>query len=613
MKRLPALLLAILLLTGCAASGMDPATEPTQPEKVIKELYHPGSELETQSGGAVRIYGLEERKAVGMKRIPGGVAVLWNDNGMGVTLMQGETGAIAAETMLGCTLESAKELVPGNPGMGFFHEEEGCVVLLNGELEENGRFYLPEERVGKAILTADWSRVYYCRPEGIFVLDLQSGISRLLREQDGQSQELLEMIYDGRILLCSMTGADGRVEYRFISAESGETLALESGRPAVSTLGDGCFLDRWDGTTRELLFSPDGSETKELYPLEPYGEVSELLEGCGIIAQSVEEDGVTLNYYDLRSGLRRAEVRLGEVTRAWGFVGDPDSDAVWFFADGRNGTVLCRWNLKDCLTGDRSSYWGIEYTAQAPDLEGIELCKQTARELGERFGVEILLWDDAVIAPEYYHIEGEYQIPAIQMGLEKLEKAMLSFPEGFFTAAAQGTASGTIRIELVRGLTAEPGYGSVEAASGLQFWQDGDAYIVVTVRESMEQSVYHEMSHVIDNRVIGVTKAYDDWEQWNPWDFEYDYSYQTNQTRQGAEYLMDSDRAFIDTFSMSFPAEDRARILEYAMLPGAEGYFQTQTMQNKLHQICTGIRRAFDLREYPEMLLWEQYLWEPIV
>ena len=58
---------------------------------------------------------------------------------------------------------------------------------------------------------------------------------------------------------------------------------------------------------------------------------------------------------------------------------------------------------------------------------------------------------------------------------------------------------------------------------------------------------------------------------------------------------------------MSFAKEDRARILEYAVLPDCGHYFRTETMQNKLRLICDGIRQAFGLED-AQTLIWEQYL-----
>ena len=61
-------------------------------------------------------------------------------------------------------------------------------------------------------------------------------------------------------------------------------------------------------------------------------------------------------------------------------------------------------------------------------------------------------------------------------------------------------------------------------------------------------------------------------------------------------------------YSMSFPGEDRARVMEYAMMSGNDAFFESDTMQAKLQMICKGIRAAFGLKKYTEPLLWEQYL-----
>ena len=63
---------------------------------------------------------------------------------------------------------------------------------------------------------------------------------------------------------------------------------------------------------------------------------------------------------------------------------------------------------------------------------------------------------------------------------------------------------------------------------------------------------------------------------------------------------------------MSYAREDRARIMEYAMLPGQAHLFQTEAMQAKLRCLSLGLRETFDLELYPEALPWEQYLSEPL-
>ena len=63
---------------------------------------------------------------------------------------------------------------------------------------------------------------------------------------------------------------------------------------------------------------------------------------------------------------------------------------------------------------------------------------------------------------------------------------------------------------------------------------------------------------------------------------------------------------------MTYPKEDRARLMEYAMMPENESYFITDTMQAKLRTLCLAIREAYDLETATESFLWEQYLAEPI-
>ena len=63
---------------------------------------------------------------------------------------------------------------------------------------------------------------------------------------------------------------------------------------------------------------------------------------------------------------------------------------------------------------------------------------------------------------------------------------------------------------------------------------------------------------------------------------------------------------------MSFPKEDRARIMEYAMLSGNQELFRGQIMQEKLKTLCQGIREAYGLKKSSETFLWEQYLRKPL-
>ena len=112
----------------------------------------------------------------------------------------------------------------------------------------------------------------------------------------------------------------------------------------------------------------------------------------------------------------------------------------------------------------------------------------------------------------------------------------------------------------------------------------------------------------METHILNESIAFDQWNALNPSGFEYDYDYQANAQRDAGVYLRGENKAFIDTYSMSFPKEDRARIMEYAMLPGNQELFRSEILQKKLLTLCQGIREAYGLKKSEEVFVWEQYL-----
>ena len=201
----------------------------------------------------------------------------------------------------------------------------------------------------------------------------------------------------------------------------------------------------------------------------------------------------------------------------------------------------------------------------------------------------------------------EYQVPVIRKELAVLEEILYLYPENFLKKAAASTTSGYIQIRLVRQIL-EDSTGA--ELPGLQYWDDNaNAYLCLAVQESGSAPVIlRELFHVIDSRVMTLCKAYDDWVQLNPKDFRYS----PEPALHDARWLADAERAFVDTASMYAPREDRARLMACAMMDGNAHIFESETMQKKLRQLCLGIRTAFELKNAPQPLLWEQYLKTPL-
>ena len=248
------------------------------------------------------------------------------------------------------------------------------------------------------------------------------------------------------------------------------------------------------------------------------------------------------------------------------------------------------------------------YTRDFPDVQGQASCETLARELGEQYGITVLLFEKAAAcAPWDYAFTAEYRVDKTNWALEDLKATLEAFPEGFLAKLRQDWEDLTVCIvDTIQG-TAESG--SLDSAEGLQFQNGSHFYIALAPKEedSLKHTLFHEFSHLIDNRVLTKTGAYDNWNDLNPQDFAYSLDLNADMTPYKA-LLTGPDRVFIDNYAMTFPAEDRARIFECACTSGNEEDFVSPILQAKLQRICTGIRQAFDLEDAPERFLWEQYL-----
>jgi hypothetical protein len=247
-------------------------------------------------------------------------------------------------------------------------------------------------------------------------------------------------------------------------------------------------------------------------------------------------------------------------------------------------------------------------TREQPDEAALSQCLDYATQLSQQFGIEILVFKDAAaIQPQGYKLNYEHLAPVLMWELQKLAVNLRHYPSGFLQTLTQRFEG--LSICILRQIS--PVSGESEDI-GITFWDGHHPYIALAAGTDTEQALYHELCHLIDTIVLNESSAYDTWNQLNPTGFEYDYDYRTNQSRNSTAYLLDTARYFVDMYSMSFPKEDRARIMEYAMTPGNAALFQTDTMQAKLSTLCIGIRKAFHLTKSPETFLWEQYLHSPL-
>lgn len=616
MVRILALLLAVLMLAGCGRQETSPSeteattpsiseTQPTEEDISDFPMYEPRSTVEKLTDGAVKRYPLSQTAVYSLIPMGEGMLLLSGEEETTLTYISQQEEAVSCR--LDCFLVPDDATMQITDSQIGYYDGKGNIVMLNRALEEIRRVKLPEEMYGLPVLSPDLKYVYYFDTERLWCLEPETGITRFLKECRFSHQETVGIHFDGTVLECNII--DDTVEQcLYVATATGETLYVDTVIPSLYTSGEQ-YLAQWQsGVVEQLIFGKRGEKRSCLHPLASTF-VTPVPALSGLITGSCDSTGSILDYYDLETGTRSGSVRLSMIGSPWSIRADA-SGTVWFLAeDFQDGKLsMYSWNPDMSETTDSHVYSEAYYTALEPDTEGLAACKTAAKKLGESYGLSIRVWEDATQAmPDDYTFVEEYLVGSYTHYLEELEAVLARYPKGFFTTLGESSDNGVLTISLVREIHGSNELGSLDQADGIHFWLNGSSYVTLAMGDYFEQTLYHEVFHAVDSYILTEYLAFDNWEFLNPDGFAYDQSYITNQYREDTQYLEGENRAFIDLYSMSFAKEDRARIMEYAMLPDKEEYFASDTMQKKLRTICDGMRQAFSL-ELAENLPWEQYL-----
>lgn len=281
---------------------------------------------------------------------------------------------------------------------------------------------------------------------------------------------------------------------------------------------------------------------------------------------------------------------------------------------------------------DQLYFWDITKNASGNDLtlfsyyEGKNLngtvLEQTyydrANALSETYGVTIKIAD--LCATDYIDKIAEpiYDTEKIQIGLDTIEKAFSSYPEGFFRQLYYGNFR-TIEINLM-GSISNTEY--VDGYYPTAFVQHEAGVITMVLNidtdaSVLEQNFYHESSHIID-KVLEHDALYrdsslyseDTWTSLNPESFislnpengGYFFSYEI----MPMDYYQEAFTPyFVSDYAKTFPTEDRATIFETAMMGNSQIFTVNDPLRAKLSYYSNCIRDYFDTDGWPEYTAWE--------
>ena len=589
MKRLLIILLAALLLVGCGKKPPEPvATEPTEP--VDMGLYVPGSSAEQATAGAVRMYKLPEDTYYNLTGIGSNVLAMGQK---GLTMLSGQY----AETVTNLEIAdlSAASIVDTHAtGMAYYLPSNRHIYVLNPQLQVVSQVLLPEEALENPVISIAKYEVYYSTGAEIRALNLNTGISRLLRQQTVANLSLVGAYFDGEVLLCRINEDNRPIQLAYVSTQTGQILNGGQGITNLQTNGALYFADWQDGTLHQSVYGVRGADAKRFTAALPEGEVrgrTVLLAMHGVVHYAETEGGLALAYYNLNSGKCTAQVTIPDIKTPAKI--HSDGTHVWLLETGAE-PALYRWDISKSPSADEAVYTEVLYTAQNPDSQGIAQCRSLADDYQKKYGVKIQLWQDAVAHADGHTLVAEHKPQVIEKMLKDAESVLTQFPDKFLLKTVE---KGWLQIALVQSIDGDKDW--------VQFWEEGDCWILISAKADTAKALIQGISYGIDSHVIGNSRKYDTWEQLNPRLFAYSY---TEKPGDWSKYLDTATRAFADEIAMTYPHEDRCRIFYNAMLPDNGEMFTSTIMQEKLLRVCTGIREAYNLEKKTDTYPWEQYL-----
>lgn len=567
MRRLIALILTVLLLCGCAASPI-PGGEKTG---LWGDLWH----LPIESAEDLSLTQLCDA---------GDALLLCGRSGSGLTLLRisQEDLTTAASATLDAGPRAYVQVL--DDCISVADPESGTVTLLTPSLEPLTvlELYCPADAW---FLSPDAGTLYAVSGNALLSRPLATGelqtfpdrrrYSLLASTQprtilDGLRLSLMYMTPDRAILACAGAGSDLVTRWYALDLRTGivgeledsEKLAMGKG---LLPLADGNWLDR---DARDLTL---------------YGSNGSFLARCSLPDSDNGYCGRDLIYSAQRQG--------------WFFIDYPDGSGTLMFWDpveGGKGT--------DVDLAPESVPEGSVLPRELYDR---------AAELSARFSVDIRIADRCIRDYDSFNSSVLTDPEVIAAALDELEAALALYPENFFAQIGFADVE-IIRIEIAADLRSKSDPNDSAGTSGFAQQRDGYYLLVLNGQRIRRAVIFHELSHVIDKRLDWDAKLRDDalyseegWMALQPEGFEYAGSHQNVPDSVKAYY---DSGYFVRDYSCVSASEDRAMLMEKAMLGETAVFEENPYLLPKLEYYSACIRDSFDTALWPEMLPWEQML-----
>ena len=611
MKKLViALMAAALLMTGCNGQTEIPETtlppaETTMPTEPVPSCYVENSPMERGTGGAVRQYQLDSR-VTGLGML--GKDLLVCTGNRTLMLLDSETLDPIRVRELDHDVDwDSASLVFGENGLAFYDAGCGMYVTLDNNLITASTYVFGDDAVTQSVISGDFTRIYYAAENGIRVIQLADGTSRLLREEHNRILSVGRTLFNDGTLYYTRQNEDGDVETCFVDAENGSLFQTADFQGQVLSWDRNyvgrMVLDHAMGQTTWLISGDLQGNLKRLDPECTWEDALLLSNGWAVLQQS-SRVGLSLWCYDMADGTLVSQITMPE-QYALMVRGAAVGERIWL-CDETGERFYC-WDTAVSGGGNDESAFADYASMESPDEQGLAQCGQLAQSMGERYGVKITVREENNRTPGVdYSTYPDYRSDMYTLALRELERVMKDLPDDFLKKVGRLTDAGRLEIRLVDDYDPDrkqtPATGSIDVA-------DGSSAVCVSICGNIREIFFHELFHMMELQFMNNGDGFKDWDQVNPKNFNYANSYTDYYEGRldKSSYLSQGSSFFADAYGLVSAREDRAQVFLYACLDGESGRFASPGMQAKLTMVCEVIRENLNLST-EETPIWEQYL-----
>lgn len=613
-KKLLGFICLIVLLSGChnepaqVVQTTPPETETeTQPTVSNLPLLEQGMILE-ESGNLRYIPNeeLEQMTAPALHLLGNGLLLSeQGENTLALKHISLEDGRLLTKASVAAGPDT--KLYIGNGEIGLCDRESGRITVLDEDFQIQRTYTIPLEG-DEWYLNSELGLLYvFYSDQGLLVRDLDSGEEAWL--VDNAFRLSGKGAGSGYVVFRYTDRADQKTCFRCLnlSTASLETLPVDSAVSGGIRQGDTWLLQSRDSEGCHFLVAGESGHsflwTDSAVRLLAHRRHLLMTDPSGRNLTLYSSEGQFLSRCSLPQNSNSA-------------VGN---DFIWsgywqgyFFTDFIDSHYrLMFWYVNDHGAGENLQLSPLD-AVQEPQYVVDRALYERAAELSERFGVEIRIAEQCGLDYSHYDTFPLMDPVFIRSALDVLEDCLSQYPEGFFRQLPYDTVE-TIRIELVGGLTAKEDIDTHPVSVGAFVQNRGSCCCIVFDGFLIgRQTVFHEISHVIDRKLEWDSLIRENalfreetWLSLHPEGFRYAMTY----TEIPEELLAFIENGyFINEYSLTFPTEDRAVLMAAAMENFSWDFSPGTGRRAKMEYYSACIRDCFDTTGWPEVTLWEQVL-----